>query len=160
MDLSYIEDKSYRLYLLLAYTRDEMLRVRTRELASFSILPTQSSILMAINRLGDKATPTAIAQLIPRDSQTICGILNRMEKQGLLKRVKEPNNGKRTRITPTEAGQQAFQLSVKHESINRIVNSLSEEEQRQLESCLLKLYECSAKENIGLSKNRPTNLEG
>jgi DNA-binding MarR family transcriptional regulator len=87
MDLSYITDKAYRLYLLLAYARDEMFKARNKELATYAVLPTQSSVLMAISRLGDKATPTAISHLIPRDSQTICGILNRMEKQELVKRV-------------------------------------------------------------------------
>ena len=147
MDLSYISDKAYRLYLLLAYTRDEMFKARNKELAGYGVLPTQSSILMAIGRLGEDATPTAISHLIPRDSQTICGILNRMEKQDLIKRVKGPNNGKRTDITLTDKGRKTSLLSTKHESIIHIFDSLTEEEQKQLESCLLKLYEASEREN-------------
>jgi DNA-binding MarR family transcriptional regulator len=159
MDLSYIPDRFYRLYLLFAYTRDEMRRVRTRELANYDIRPAQSSILMAIKRLGDKATPTTLSQLIPRDSQSICGILNRMEKQRLVKRVKDPGNNKRTRITSTEKGEQTFLLSMKHESIHNMFASLSEEEQQQLESLLLKLYEASIKEQDGQRKDRVTKPE-
>jgi DNA-binding MarR family transcriptional regulator len=159
MDLSYIPDRYYRLYLLFAYTRDEMRRVRTRELANYGIRPAQSSILMALKRLGDQATPAALSRLIPRDSQSICGILNRMEKQGLVKRVKDPGNSKRTRITSTERGKQTFLLSMKHESIHNMFASLSQEEQLQLESLLLKLYEVSIKEKDGQKKNRPTKRD-
>lgn len=150
MDLSYISDRAYRLYLLLAYTRDEMFRVRKKELASHTVLPAQSSILMAISRLGDKATPTTISHLIPRDSQTICGILNRMERQELIKRMKSPDNGKTTIINLTEAGRRASLFAMRHESINHMFDSLSEEEQRLLESCLMKLYDRSLKEHHAL----------
>jgi MarR family transcriptional regulator, organic hydroperoxide resistance regulator len=153
LDLSAFTDRRYKTYMLLAYTRDEMFRARTKELRKYSILPRQASVLMAIDRLGSNATPTEISKLLIRDSQTVAGILNRMEKQGLIKRTKDPNNGKSIKIIATPKSRQAFLQSVKHESINRIMDCLGEEEMQQLESILLKLHESSIHEKKRLGKN-------
>jgi hypothetical protein len=67
VDFSYIREQSFRIHLLLAFTRDGTKKVRARELAGIEIHPEKASILMTIKRLGAEATHTAVGKLIPRD---------------------------------------------------------------------------------------------
>jgi DNA-binding MarR family transcriptional regulator len=123
------------------------------------VLPRQASVLMAIHNLGEKATPTEISRLIIRDSQTISEILNRMEKDKLINRIKDTTNNKRKIISLTEKGRQAYYLSLNRESIHSIMSCLSIEEQKQFTSCLAKLAEASLKVNQVLDGSHPKDLE-
>jgi len=147
MDLSYIKEQSFRIYLLLAFTRDSAKKVRSQELAGIDIYPEQASILMAIKHLGAQATPTEIGKLIPRDSQTISGILSRMEKRGLVKRVKKTKTTKATSIVLTEEGSEAAEKAACHGSILKLFQALTQEELDVLERSLLKLYHASEEMN-------------
>ena len=69
-----------------------------------------------------------------------------MEKQGLVKKVKDLDRKNLVRITLTEEGHQAYRESIKRESIHRIMSSLSEEERQQLKSSLLKLRDTALEE--------------
>ncbi len=156
---SYLSDPLYKLYMLFFYTRDSMLRARTKDLRRFNVHPRQASVLMAIHTLEEKATPTEISRLIIRDSQTISEILNRMEKDKLINRIKDSTNNKRKIISLTDKGRKAYYLSLNRESIHSIMSCLSIEEQKHLTSCLVKLAEASIKENQELDANHYTNLE-
>jgi len=62
-----------------------------------------------------------------------------MEKEGLIRKVKDLDRKNLIRVVVTEKGQRAYEQSTKREVIHRIMSSLSEEERQQLSSCLQKL---------------------
>ncbi len=79
-----------------------------------------------------------------------------MEKQGLVKKVKDLKQKNRVRILLTEKGIKASHQAIKREKISRIVSCLTEEERRQLRLCCRKLYS-KALEELGMQpeKNWP-----
>jgi len=147
-------DEDFTLLTLLLQTRDIILRFREKELSRYGILPRQSSVLFNIQALGDEARPVELAQRMFREYHTISTILNRMEKDGLVRKVKDPDRKKAVRVVLTEKGQQAYQQSIKRESIHQVVSALSAKERQQLRSCLEKLRD-EALKGLGMSRKPP-----
>jgi DNA-binding MarR family transcriptional regulator len=59
-----------------------------------------------------------------------------MEKQGLVKRVKDLARKNRVRVVLTAKGRRLYNQTRRLDSIRSIVSSLSDEERQQLELCL------------------------
>ena len=140
MNLSFAKEQEYRIYLLLSFTRDEMRKVRAKKLSEMDLMPAQASILAVARQLGEEATPATIGQYVPRDSQTICGILTRMEKKGLIVRTKKRETAKSTYIKLTEAGLKCAERASDHSEIISLLRVLSPEERVIMENVLNKLY--------------------
>lgn len=132
-------DGNYKLWVLLAQTREAMLKSRQKELGRYNISPRQSAVLLFLQVAGDKVTPAEISRGLFRESHTISEILSRMEKQGLLKRVKDLSRKNLVRVELTEQGREACNRSAKRESIHKILSVLSSEERQQLELYLRRL---------------------
>jgi len=92
-----------------------------------------------ISMIGDTATPVEISRRLFRKHHSITEILNRMERQGLLKKTKDLNKKNMVRVTLTEKGLKLHHLAFKEICINKIISSLSKETRRQLRSSLLLL---------------------
>jgi len=134
-------DKYYELWVLLADTKEAILKSRQRELIRHNITATQAAILFIIQTIGDQATPSEISRQIFRKPSTITEILNRMEKQGLVKKVKDLNRKNLVRVVLTDKGREAYHLSSQRKSIRKIMSSLSPEDRKQLRSLLHTLRE-------------------
>lgn len=132
-------DGNYKLWVLLAQTREAMLKSRQKELGRYNISPRQNAVLLFLQVAGDKATPAEISRGLFRESHTISEILSRMEKQGLLKRVKDLSRKNLVRVELTEQGREACNRSARRESIHKILSVLSSEERQQLELYLRRL---------------------
>ncbi len=130
----FTEDKDYELWVLLAQAREAMYKARQHELRRCNLSPRQSAVLFIIRAIGDKATPAEISRGLFRESHTISEILSRMEKQGLLKKVRDLDRKNLVRIELTEKGSEAYNQAIKRDSIHTIVSALSDEERRQFSS--------------------------
>ena len=130
------EDKDYQLWVLLRQARDEVLRVRQKELSPYGISPQEAAILFFIQVIGNNCTPTDIAQWLLRRHHAVLGILSRMEKKQLISRTRDLKRKNLVRVSLTEKGQQAFYQSTKIDSLHQIMSSLSQEERQQLRSFL------------------------
>ena len=126
---------------------------RKQELSKYNINRSQGVVLSTIHLLGGEATPAQIAQKSLRKINTVSEIISRMEKQGLVKRVKDLKQKNRVRILLTEKGTRASYQASKRESITRIVSCLTKEECRQLELCCQKLYN-KGLEELGMQPNK------
>jgi len=113
-----------------------MKRIRDRELSRYGLTTRQAGILRHVHVLGDKATPTAIARTTYREPTTVSAILTRMEKQGLIKRVKDRRKKNEVRICLTARGEQARVDAARRESVKRIMSRLSPETRLELLSGL------------------------
>ena len=132
-------DQDYRLWVLLNQVRDAVLKARQKELDQYNISATQAATLLVIEAIGPKATATEISRRLFRKPHSIAGAagtLSRMEKKGLVMRLKDLDRKNLVRVVLTEKGREAYYQSTKQESIRQIMSSLSEEERRQLTSCL------------------------
>ena len=151
------EDQDYELWWLILHMRRAMHKVRARELLQYGITPEESGVLFVIQAIGWRATPAEISRWLLREPHSISGLLKRMEKKGLLKRVKDLDRKNQIRVTITEKGLEAYNQSNNRDSIHRIVSAISKEECQKLKACLEKLL-IKALEELGRSYKPPFPL--
>ena len=132
----FTEDKDYELWMLLAQAREAMYKARQHELRRYNLSPRQGAVLLIIRAIGDKATPAEISRWLLRESHSVSEIISRMEKQGLLKKVRDLDRKNLVRIELTEKGSEAYNQAIKRDSIHTIMSALSDEERRQFSSTL------------------------
>jgi DNA-binding MarR family transcriptional regulator len=106
----------------------------------------QAAVLFQVDFIGDEATPAKISRAILRRAHSVSGLLDRMEKDGLIKRAKDMERKNLVRVRLTEKGKKALKNAAKRESIRNIPTVLSSEEHQQLYSLLLKLREKALRE--------------
>lgn len=146
-------NQCYYLWILLAQTRDAVLKARQKELNLENINNRRVATLFFIHALGGETTSGELARLLVRERHSVWELINRMEKQGLVKKVKDLKRKHRINIVLTEEGL-AYYKSTKRESIDRIMSSLSNKERKQLWSYLQKIRD-SALEEIGMQHEIP-----
>lgn len=137
------KDADYNLWLFLAQVRMVMLRARQMEVNRFGITASQASVLFVINALNNEATPAEISRWLFRHSQSISGVLNRMEQQGLVTRVRDLKRKNLVRVAMTEKGREIYGECTKRDSIHKIMASLSDELRQPLITCLENLRNAS-----------------
>ena len=87
-------DQDYELAVLLTQARETMYKARKIELSEYGLSPRQSAALFMIQALGNRATTANIARYLLREPHSVSMILSRMEKDGLLKKVKNQKKNK------------------------------------------------------------------
>jgi len=145
--------KNYDLWVLLSRTYTSMAELREAECRQFGISRHQVYILLIIVALGNNVTPTEISKFTYRKKNSVSEILNRMVKNGLVKKTKDPDNKSQVRVSLTEKGQLVYEESRPRESINKVMSVLSEEEHQQLQSCLEMLLE-NAKTELSFDREK------
>ena len=139
-------DEDYRLFYMLLRVREELFKAREKELFQYNIRLRHSACLFAIKELGNNATPNEIAKIVHRRPNSISVMLNRMEKNGLIKKKKASNGGNRVIASLTKKGEHAFRVSKKRESLHRIFSALNKTQRKQLRDCLKTLWVSALKE--------------
>lgn len=138
----------YYLWVLFSQTRDAIAKAWERELQTLDISERHAQMLFIIKLIGRNATPAKVARWVFREPHTISEILNRMEKQGLIRKVNDLDRKNQVRIEITEKGEAEYQRSFIPRSIPEILCVLPEEERKQFVGLLMKLRE-AAVERIG-----------
>ena len=146
MNAPILTDKVYNLWVLLHQTRDAIFKVRDKELAKHGISPAEAAALFIIQATGENVTPIEISRWMLREPHTVTGLLNRMEKKGLVRRSKDRDRKNLVRVSLTEKGKQVYNQSTERGSINSAISALSGPEQQQLGSYLQKLRDQALKE--------------
>lgn len=150
------KDKYYALWLLLILTNKTIHKARQDELAKINLTVSTAGILYYAVKLGDRATPTEISHCLFKRPHGISTLVSKMEKEGLVKKVKDLNRKNLVRVEVTEKGRKVYNQATKREVIHLIMSSLSEEESQQLSTYLGKLR-TTARERLAL-KNKVTFL--
>jgi DNA-binding MarR family transcriptional regulator len=91
--------------------------------------------------IGENATPAEISRWLLREPHSVSGILERMEKNGLIKRVKDLERRNMIRVTFTEKGKQAYGVVRRRGVWHKIMEVLTAEEQEYLAYLLNKVHE-------------------
>jgi len=140
------EDKLFNLWLLLLKTRRVLYRAREKELIPHDITPEQAEILFINRAKKGNVSQTEIARLMAREPHTISGIIQRMEKKGLVKKYEDLKLKNVKRIDITKKGRQVLSRVDERVTINNIMPILTEEERSQLRSLLEKLLSAGINE--------------
>ncbi len=139
-------DQDYALWLLLLKVRRCISKIREKELSPYDITPEQAGVLFIVQALNSRTTPAEISRLTFREPHTVSTLIGRMEKKGLVKKVKDMDKKNMIRIVITEKGQEAYNQSSQRTTIHNIMSALSEAERQQLTSLLQKLSDQALKE--------------
>lgn len=129
-----------------------MYRAREKELFQIGLTPEQAAVLFVVQSTGPRVTPADISRYLLREPHSVSGLLSRMEKDGLIKKVKDLERKNLVRVALTEKGEDAYRQSSKRESIHRIMSGLSKEERQQVRASLEKLWNKALEELGGDSK--------
>lgn len=134
--MSKIDNKEYDIWILLSRVYHLIAMLRKMELSKHDILPVQSYILFIIKALGNETTPSKISEYVYQQRSSVSDILNRMVKQGLIRKTNKSGGKKRVIVTLTDKGEKALTISKNREYLHKVMSSLTEEKKRQLESAL------------------------
>ena len=127
-------------------TTETMRKVRKNELVKYGIIPRRVAVMDKIVKLGGKAKPADISRFLLREKHSMHEIIRRMEKDGLLKKIDDPNRKNGVLVSLTDKGLKIYRLSIKRETFKKIFSTLSKTKVEQLKSHLMLLLETTKKE--------------
>ena len=131
-------DEFFMLWVLLAQTKDGVLRARERDYARYGIGNDRRAVLFVIENMGGVATPVDIARALFRELHSVTEMLKRMEADGLVTRYKGTGKSK-VEVRLTDKGLDVFRQSLHNETDKRIFSVLTKKERENLMSSLWKL---------------------
>ena len=91
-------DSTYNLYLLIYLTHAALFQARYNEIKAFGVTSMELALLTVVQGLGESATPAEISRWMMRKRPTISGLLNRMERNGLIRREYHESDRRSYRI--------------------------------------------------------------
>lgn len=139
--------EEYEIWSLLGQVNDGMLRARDNELRQFGVSTVQVAILYAIKALGHPPTQSEIARWVVRRPHTVAAALERMERQGLIRRVRNTRGKRRVTVEITARGEEAYRRQHRQRRvISAILGCLDPEERDLLRATLRKLRDCTLSE--------------
>jgi DNA-binding MarR family transcriptional regulator len=142
MPVKFVFDNSQMAaWMLLHQTYNSLLKCEDTVFPKIGLTTQQHSILMAIKYSDAPATPTQIADWVDRNTNSITLIVDRMEKNGLVKRVRDIKDRRSLRIAMTPKGERVLQKSVVvgRELISEIMSQLPDDETQLLLQLLEKV---------------------
>jgi len=145
-------DEFMELYFLFARARYLSFRVREKELQRYNMTPEQAQVLMIAQELDNKGTPAEISRKLVRQPHTISALVNRMERKGLVSKVKDLERKNMVRVALTKKGEKALEVSRKGGPIRRILGILNEGERREFHDYLERIM-LKSREELGLDRD-------
>lgn len=139
-------NREYDLVGLLNQTTETIFRVRQAELQQYNISTSQGAVLFITKSLGEKATISEISRWLLRKPHTISEMIYRMEKKGLVKKSKSPEQKKVINIVLTPKGLEVYEKSKKRQSFQNILSCLTTAERQQMLTYLQRLKDAAVNE--------------
>jgi DNA-binding MarR family transcriptional regulator len=133
-----LQDEYFMLWVLIAQTKDAVLRARERDYARYGISNERRAVLFIIENNGGRAAPVDIAHQLFRELHSVTEMLKRMEKDGLITRQKGSGRSK-VEVKLTKKGLDVFDQSLHNRTDERIFSALTKRERERLASYLFKL---------------------
>jgi DNA-binding MarR family transcriptional regulator len=137
--------KAFQLWILLHQARDAVYNARNKDLLQYGISPEEAEILRALSCLGATATPAKLARWVYRKQNTVAGILDRMQRKGLLTLRKDTKIKNLVRISLTEEGKTAYKAVNKRQLIYHIFKVIPEDKYDEFETCLTGIRDAALK---------------
>ncbi|MCX5999250.1 MAG: winged helix DNA-binding protein [Chloroflexi bacterium] len=132
--------EEYELWGLLTQLNGVMFRARGSELRSLGLSSVQvwvMHIIRLLKKSGVAATPAEISRWMYREPHTISALLGRMEKQGLVRCIRQTQGKRQVLAELTEKGEQVYRRqNQERRVVARILGCLSAEERSQLRAFL------------------------
>jgi MarR family transcriptional regulator for hemolysin len=126
---------------LLRQTWTVVSKVSESKLAKVGLTPEKLAVMWACRDYPGTLTPAEISRLLSREAQSIAGLLNRMEKDGLVKRIPKRKGHPFTQVKLTAKGEELCDPGIQayKEVIQGLSSELSAEEREQFHNTLYRL---------------------
>ncbi len=155
-------DDDYNLMALINQTSHAFTLARTRELSQYGLSMMRAAVLLVLQARDNNATPTEISQWLLREPHTISALLDRMEKDGLVRRYRDMHKRNTVRVAMTEKGRSAYQASLARETFHQVMSVLSPEDRLHLRDVMTKLWLRALREvqhEVAWASEAPTHVE-
>jgi DNA-binding MarR family transcriptional regulator len=133
-----VTDEYFLLWVLIAQTKDAILRARELEYARWGISNERRAVLLIIQNNGGCTTPVEIGRALFRELHSVTEMLVRMEKDGLVTRRKGTGRSK-IEVCLTQQGMDVFKQSLHNETDKSIFSCLTKKQRERLAQYLFKL---------------------
>jgi DNA-binding MarR family transcriptional regulator len=147
------DDPRIILYGLLDQTRETISKAVELELGQYQISPPQVKIMHMLSQGNGGMTLGELASGTVRELNSISTLISRMQKKGLVKKVKKPGDDKSC-VTLTDKGKDIYNNTITERSIYLIFDALSDDERRKL-GVLLQKLQSKARDLLGLDYKPP-----
>ncbi len=130
-----------RTWMLIHQAYNSIARSEDKQYSQIRFSAQQQSILMAIKFSGGPVTPTMLADWVDRHLNSITLIVGRMEKSGLIKRVRNQMDRRSFFLVMTPKGEDYLREGIQRgwELIQNILSGLTPEEMNTLSNLLEKV---------------------
>ena len=136
-------DRFYELWTLLHHVETGLQKTRENEVRPLELSTIQAAIITVLNAYDEPVQIVEIARWLFREPHTVSEALTRMQKLGLVRRVKARSKKGTSGVVLTKKGEEKFsRLSEIHRGehvVKRVMSVLTEEESENLKVCLEKL---------------------
>ena len=153
--ISKLNDPDINLLILFAQTSLIIGDAIELELKHLRITRPQVGVLAMLSREDRPLTLDEIAKWTQKEFNSVSVLINRMEKKGLVRKVKK-NNSPKTYVVLTEKGNILYHKKVTENSVHQIFGKLTDEEKRTFIQITSKLLD-TTRDLIGLS-HKPSFL--
>jgi DNA-binding MarR family transcriptional regulator len=117
-----------------------------RDLMAYHVTREQALNLAIIKHLGENATPYRISRFQVQEHNTVSDMIERLEKQGLVTKVRESQGKSRVKVRLTKLGEKVYNLSLRRHSLYKIMSALSSSQMKELRQITSKLMDEIMKE--------------
>ena len=141
-------DTAMTTWTMLRQTWTAVNKMAEVKLAKVKLTPEKAAVLWLCRDFSGTLTPAEIARYLFRENQTIAGLLNRMEAEGLVKRVPKRKGHPYTEVKLTPKGEAACDpgVEVYKRVVTSVMSDMPEEEQKRLQETLRGLRDKMADE--------------
>ena len=147
-------DDDYMLWRLFTQARNATNKLRQRELLRYGLTPRKAAILLVLLAAKDDVNSYRIAKWLVLEHHSVSELIDRMEKEGLVNKVRNHDNRRSIRIQLTDKGVNAAEQASKAESFHTVMAVLSEKDRRQFINVLKRLRD-NALQELALTNTLP-----
>jgi len=131
-----LSESNFKLWALIGRVNHSIILARQKELNQYHIPVRQYQVLRTIQELGSMATLTQVAKSVERKVHVISKQAVSMEKDGLIRRIKNTPKTNLLKLELTDKGIEVIKIARQSNTIDSIFSFLSAEERQHMESAL------------------------
>jgi DNA-binding MarR family transcriptional regulator len=128
-------DVDFQLWRLLDSTRYMIFRSRELELARLGLTPEQAFTLDILQSSGGSSTINQIVSMTQRQHNSISTLVDRMARQGMVRKTRSRKDRRTLRVSLTEKGHDLF-VKIPRDSIKNAFSCLEDKEKNVLTAYL------------------------
>jgi len=150
-------DAALTTYIVLRQVWLAVNRVAEARLAKVGLTPEKLLALWICRDYPDTLIPAEIARIVHRENQTIAGLLNRMEKEGLVQRIPKRKGHPFTEVKMTAKGEKLLDagLPIFRSVVSDLMSDMPVKKQKECQEWHRELRD-KALDKLHLEAKRPT----